>query len=232
MPAHRPRTALSCAAGEGTSARYGCHARRGRHAKHRRNTPAVRKEKPYAPGSPARAFRAGGCSGAPGRGSLATGPRLAPISGGAERLPAPARRDGIGVGDGETSTHQRVGVAHTSPPQQIRAERVDDDPHPVLLDDGVVLAHLAVEGHAVAEPPAAARAYIYAKQQIGPLFLLQDAPQASARLGSQGHHGASPPPAPLYWLQSSLARPVPPVNGTGRKTATSRPTVPHDRDDG
>ncbi len=208
MLAQRYGTPPFCAAGEGTSARCGRHTRRGPDAKHRRNMPAVRTGKPYKLASPARAFRADGSSVAPGRSSLATGPRLAPVSGGAERLPAPARRDGVRVGDGETATHQRVGVAHASPPQQIRAERINDDPHAVLLDDGVVLAHLAVEGHAVAEPPAATRAHIYAKQQIGPLFLFQDAPQASARLGSQGHHGASPPPAPalLVAFQSSQAR--------------------------
>src|SRR6188474_3617221 len=69
---------------------------------------------------------------------------------------APARRLHVRVVDGEAGAHERVHVVDLGAGQIGRAERIDDDAHPVHLDLVVAVLRPAVETEGVLEARAAA----------------------------------------------------------------------------
>src|SRR5690606_18811673 len=71
---------------------------------------------------------------------------------GADRVPTPTGRHGIGVVDAEATAHERVDIVDVRTVQVTQADRVDDDVHPLKRSGVIVLAGVRLEGHPILHP--------------------------------------------------------------------------------
>src|SRR5581483_4357896 len=94
--------------------------------------------------------------------------------------------------DGEAGTLNAVDVIHLGAAEQRGALRVHDHFHPALLDDGVVLADLRLEGHAVLIAMAAAALHEDA-ETFGLRFLDHELAYLLLRMCRQRDHDSFPP---------------------------------------
>src|SRR4030081_4079352 len=110
-------------------------------------------------------------------GLVAAAVSRAGVAAGVERATARAARDRVGVGHREAAPHQPVHEVDLGALDVLGADRVDKQPYPTEVADGVALLGPVLEAHAVRHARAAAWLNEHAQTHLRASLLLQKVTQ-------------------------------------------------------